>query len=105
MKALDDRYRGASDVTLIGIHTPELRQEYDGSNVRHAIQRLGIGFPVAQDNDYVGWRAFGNRYWPALYLVDRRGRVRAVHAGELHVGTAAWDEWIRSIERLRRERA
>ncbi|MFN8422818.1 MAG: hypothetical protein U0470_05260 [Anaerolineae bacterium] len=48
------------------------------------------------------WRSYDNRYWPALYLVDKDGVIRDHHAGELHVGTRAWSRWIARIEALRR---
>ncbi len=51
-------------------------------NVQAAIKRLGIAYPVAQDNDMATWNAWGNQYWPAKYLIDARGRVRYVHFGE-----------------------
>ena len=44
-----------------------------------------------------------NRYWPALYLIDPQGRLRAHHAGELHQGRPAWDELVNGIEALRVE--
>jgi hypothetical protein len=46
------------------------------------VKRFGIGYPVAQDNDYKTWNAFGNRYWPALYLIDQDGRIVYQHFGE-----------------------
>jgi thiol-disulfide isomerase/thioredoxin len=104
MKRLETAYRGTRDVVIIGVHTPELDSERDLGNVRRAVHRLGLGFPVATDNQYVAWNAFHNEYWPALYLMDRRGAVRWTHAGELHEGTPAWDELGRAIARLRGER-
>ena len=43
---------------------------------------MRIEYPVAIDNDYAIWRAFNNQYWPALYFIDARGRVRQHHFGE-----------------------
>ena len=51
-------------------------------NVRRAVQQMKIDYPIAIDNDYSIWRAFNNRYWPALYFIDARGRVRQHHFGE-----------------------
>jgi len=104
MKRLEQEYRGASDVAIVGIHTPELEHERDAGNVRRAVERLGLGYPVARDNELRAWHAFDNRYWPALYVLDRNDRVRSTHVGELHVGTPAWSELHRTIERLRTER-
>jgi thiol-disulfide isomerase/thioredoxin len=67
---------------IVGIHTPEFAFEHVPSNVSAATKRLGVTWPVALDNDYGTWTAFGNQYWPAEYLLDKRGRVRNVHFGE-----------------------
>ncbi len=97
------RARLAADVAVVGIHTPELDHERDSGNVRRAIAREKITFPVAQDNAYTAWREFDNHYWPALYVLDREGRVRHTHVGELHVGTPRWDQLWKVIEALRAE--
>ena len=52
------------------------------------VKRLGITYPVMIDGDYSYWNAFGNQYWPAFYLIDRNGRVRAQAIGEMRVGEA-----------------
>jgi len=67
---------------VIGVHTPEFPFEHDLGNVRRAVQRFGIEYPVVIDNDYAIWHAFKNEYWPALYLVDARGRIRHHQFGE-----------------------
>lgn len=67
---------------VIGVHTPEFAYEGLPGNVRKAIARLDITWPVVQDNQYRIWNAWGNRFWPALYLVDRQGRVVYRHYGE-----------------------
>ena len=67
---------------MIGVHTPEFAFEKNLENVRRAVQQLKIDYPIAIDNDYAIWRAFNNRYWPALYFVDARGRLRHHHFGE-----------------------
>ena len=51
-------------------------------NVRAAVKRLGVRYPVALDNDFATWRAYSNQYWPAKYLIDRDGRLRFHHFGE-----------------------
>ena len=93
------------DVVVIGVHTPELDRERDPANVAAAVKRLDLRFPVALDNDYAIWRAFGNQYWPALYLIDKRGQIRTTHVGELHEGTVTWTALRDLIDRLRREPA
>lgn len=104
MNRLQQRLAGG-DVVVIGVHTPELDRERDPRQVEEAIRRLQIRFPVALDNDYATWRAYGNHYWPALYVVDKRGVIRHVHVGELHEGTTAWKSLLDLVERLRREPA
>ena len=68
--------------TLISIHTPEFSHEKVVNNVRNAVERLGLPYPVAIDNDFKIWRSFGNRAWPTLYLIDRQGDVRLAKVGE-----------------------
>ncbi len=69
-------------LTVIGVHTPEFAFEKNLDNVRRAVQQMKIDYPIAVDNEYAIWRAFNNRYWPALYFIDARGRVRRHHFGE-----------------------
>jgi len=67
---------------IVGVHTPEYAFEHEAKNVQAGIENLGIKYPVVQDNDYAIWRAYSNRYWPAHYLIDSEGKLRAVHYGE-----------------------
>ena len=85
MHAAAARYRSRG-LTIIGVHTPELPQEYRYEAVRAAVSRLAIDYPVMVDADYSYWRALDNHYWPAFYLYDAAGRLVATHIGELHVG-------------------
>ena len=81
LKAWDMRYR-SKGLVILGVHTPEFSFEHDLGNVRSAVKRLGIRYPVALDNAYGTWKAYGNNYWPADYLIDQDGHVRDVHFGE-----------------------
>jgi len=81
VKAWYMRYR-AQGFTIIGVHTPELDIERDIRNVRAAVAREGVTFPVAFDPTYATWNAYGNHYWPAFYFVDRVGHVRHAQFGE-----------------------
>jgi cytochrome c biogenesis protein CcdA/thiol-disulfide isomerase/thioredoxin len=81
LKAWDERYRKAG-LAIVGVHTPEFAFEHKAANVSAAIDRLGVKYPVVQDNDYGIWNAYANQYWPAEYLIDRRGHVRRAHFGE-----------------------
>jgi cytochrome c biogenesis protein CcdA/thiol-disulfide isomerase/thioredoxin len=67
---------------VVGVHTPEFEFEHDTGNVAAAISRFGITYPVAQDNEYGTWGAYGNEYWPADYLIDSSGVIRSTHYGE-----------------------
>jgi cytochrome c biogenesis protein CcdA/thiol-disulfide isomerase/thioredoxin len=69
-------------LVIVGVHTPEFAFESVPSNVRGAVKRLGVRYPVALDNNYGTWTAYGNQYWPAEYLIDRSGHVRHAHFGE-----------------------
>jgi hypothetical protein len=69
-------------LVVLGIHTPEFSVEEDVENVRLALGQMRVRHPVALDNDYAIWEAFGNQYWPALYLVDAEGRMRHHWFGE-----------------------
>ena len=81
VKALDAKYRDQG-LVVVGVHTPELDAERDTGNLLAAVKRLGITYPVAQDNDYATWNAWHNQYWPAQYVIDRAGRVVYTHIGE-----------------------
>ncbi|MBA8681771.1 redoxin family protein [Stenotrophomonas tumulicola] len=72
----------AGGLVVVGVHTPEFAHEGLASNVQDAVTRLGITYPVVQDNQYRIWNAWGNRFWPALYLIDRKGQVVYRHYGE-----------------------
>jgi hypothetical protein len=69
-------------LVVIGVHTPEFGFEKNIDNVRRSVRQMQIEYPIAIDNDYAIWRAFKNQYWPALYFIDARGRVRQHHFGE-----------------------
>ena len=80
-KAWERKYRDKG-LVVIGVHAPEFDFEKQLVNARWGAEYFGVGYPVAVDNDFAIWRAFGNGYWPALYLIDGRGRVRYRHFGE-----------------------
>ncbi len=94
VKQWADRYR-KDGLVVIGVHTPEYPFERVAANVRRQVEKLGITYPVAIDNDYAIWRQFANQYWPAHYLIDARGQVRYSHFGE---GAYATQEKV--IEKL-----
>jgi len=69
-------------LVAIGNHYPEFDYEADLNNLKDAVQRLDVPYPVAQDNDGATWSAFRTRAWPSLYLIDKRGNLRYTHIGE-----------------------
>ena len=69
-------------LVVIGVHTPEYPHERVIDNVRKSVEQLDLNYPIAIDNDYAIWRAFGNQYWPAHYLIDAQGQIRYTHFGE-----------------------
>jgi thiol-disulfide isomerase/thioredoxin len=76
-----EKYRG-DGLVVLGVHTPEFEVEQDVANVRRAADEMRIEYPIAVDNDYRVWRAFGNSYWPALYFGDAEGQIRHHRFGE-----------------------
>jgi len=81
VRAWSEKYKDQG-LVVIGVHSPEFAFEKDIDNVKSAIKRFEIGFPVAIDNDFSIWRAFRNSYWPALYFIDAQGRIRHHRFGE-----------------------
>jgi cytochrome c biogenesis protein CcdA/thiol-disulfide isomerase/thioredoxin len=81
IKRWHDKYKDQG-LVVVGVHTPEFAFERETPNLQAAIRRLGVTWPVAQDNRFRTWTAWRNQYWPAVYLVDREGRVVFRHAGE-----------------------
>jgi thiol-disulfide isomerase/thioredoxin len=81
VRAWAEKYKDCGFV-VIGVHSPEFAFEKDIENVRRAVVDLRVEYPVAIDSDHAIWRAFNNKYWPALYVVDAQGRIRHHHFGE-----------------------
>lgn len=69
-------------LVIVGVHAPEFEFEKERDNVVDAMERYGIHYPVAQDNEMSTWRAWENRYWPAKFLIDTNGDVRYHRFGE-----------------------
>lgn len=76
-----DRYDSAG-LTVVGVHSPEFFWEKPLDNVKKATIRLGIKFPVVQDNGFDIWNRYAVRAWPTIVLVDKRGIIRYTHIGE-----------------------
>jgi thiol-disulfide isomerase/thioredoxin len=80
---------------VVGVHTPEFSFEHDRDLVQRAVYERSIDYPVAVDNAHEVWDAFNNRYWPALYFVDRDGIIVDQHFGE-----GRYEQSERLIQRL-----
>lgn len=84
-----------SGLQVIGVHAPEYAFEKVAENVEAGTKKLGITYPVALDSDLVTWTNFDNHYWPAHYLSDASGTVRAIRFGE--GGEGATENQIRTL--------
>ena len=75
------------DFTVVGVHTPDRAFERFVQNVERAVrEEQRLEYPVGLDDDFVAWNAYGNRYWPAMYLIDRSGQIRYTQIGERNYG-------------------
>jgi cytochrome c biogenesis protein CcdA/thiol-disulfide isomerase/thioredoxin len=81
VRAWADKYKNQG-LVVIGVHAPEFAFEKNIGNVKQAVAKLKIDYPVAVDNDYAIWRAFSNEYWPADYFIDAKGQIRHHFFGE-----------------------
>ena len=76
----DDQFK------LISIHFPEFGYQRDNARIAAEVERLGVNYPVAIDNDKLIWDAYKNRGWPAFYGIDRSGEIRYQHIGKNDFG-------------------
>jgi thiol-disulfide isomerase/thioredoxin len=82
-------------LVIVGVHAPEFEFEKNIDNVKEAIKKFGIKYPVIQDNDKGTWNVYENRYWPRKYIVDNEGYIRYDHIGE--GGYAETEKVIQSL--------
>lgn len=82
LKAWYAKYKNQG-LEIVGVHTPEFESDKPLANVAASLKRDGVTWPVVQDNQNATWNAYQNSYWPAFYLIDRKGIIREVHAGEI----------------------
>ena len=71
-----------SGFVIVGLHAPEFSFEKNPANVKDAVKKAGLEYPIALDNDFATWNAYQNQYWPGSYLIDKEGKVRRYHGGE-----------------------
>lgn len=69
-------------LVVIGVHYPEFKHERDIDNLRAALDKYNVPYPVVVDNERIAWDAYENRFWPTFYLIDKRGDIRFVHIGD-----------------------
>lgn len=99
LKAWNEKYSDKG-LLVVGVHSPEFEFEKDLNNVKMAVEKYGLPYPVVLDNDHKTWNAFGNRYWPAEYLTDSFGHIRHTHFGE-----GEYEETEKVIQQLLDERS
>ena len=87
-------------LVVVGVHSPEFQFEKNYANVKDAVQRFGIKYPVILDSNHGTWNAYGNNYWPRYYLIDAQGYIRYNHVGE-----GDYNQIEKSIRSLVAERA
>jgi thiol-disulfide isomerase/thioredoxin len=102
MPYIDNWNQKYSDKGLVtvGVHSPEFQFEKNFTNVKNAVQKFGIKYPVILDSDHGTWNAYQNNYWPRFYLIDTQGNIRYDHIGE-----GSYDQIEKSIQSLVAERA
>lgn len=91
---------GPRGLVVIGVHSPEFGFEKKRASVEVEVQRHELRYPQYLDTDLVYWNALDNQYWPTTYLVDKCGRIRSRHIGEIHAGQKSGDEVEAAIEAL-----
>src|SRR3989344_2278837 len=98
LKNWDEKYRDKG-LVIVGVHTPEFNFEKKYENVLKAVNDYKLKYAVAQDNNYVTWNLYQNRYWPHKFLIDIDGYIRYDHIGE-----GAYEETEKMIQSLLKER-
>ena len=99
LRDVEERF-GPRGLVVLGVHSPEFERERDREAVVAKVREFGLKHPIMIDNDFSYWKALGNRYWPAFYLIDKQGRLRYRFAGETHAGDARARAFERAITEL-----
>jgi peptide-methionine (R)-S-oxide reductase len=81
VKSWHERY-ASKGLTIVGVHSPEMDDEYQIENVRREVKSLGIRYPVVTDNNYSTWKAYKVEAWPTIFILDKGGKIRWSHVGE-----------------------
>lgn len=98
LKSWNEEY-SEKGLVIVGVHTPEFEFEKDPKNVKDAVEKYGLKYPIAQDNDRRTWTAYKNNYWPRHYLIDSKGNIRYDHIGE-----GGYEETEKAIQDLLKEK-
>ncbi|HEV8058614.1 MAG TPA: redoxin domain-containing protein [Gemmataceae bacterium] len=101
-RAWTEKYKDNKDLLIVGIHTPEFDAEKDVDRIKAKAEKNHLTFAIAVDNKQANWQAWGNRYWPCVYLVDKAGNVRYHWEGEL--GDDGYKKVTRLIDELLAEK-
>jgi thiol-disulfide isomerase/thioredoxin len=97
-RAWQDKYKDEKNFLIVGIHTPEFDAEENVDRIKERMTKNRLTFAVAVDNDSANWKAWGNQYWPCVYLVDKTGNVRQRWEGEL--GAEGYKSMTDQIDKL-----
>jgi thiol-disulfide isomerase/thioredoxin len=98
-----DKYKDNKNLLIVGVHTPEFAAEKDVDRIKERMAKNKLTFAVAVDNDGATWKAWENRYWPCVYLVDKSGDIRDRWEGEL--GEEGYRKVTERIDQLLAEQA
>ena len=101
-RSWQEKYKDDKNLLIIGVHTPEFDAEKDVKQIKDRMAKNKLSFAVAVDNDQAVWKAWSNRYWPCVYLVDKTGNVRQRWEGEL--GEEGYKKMTRQIDELLAEK-
>lgn len=99
MRGWQDKFEPIG-LTIVGVHSPEFPWEKPFDKVKDATSRLGIRFPIVQDNDFTIWKRYGVWAWPTIVLIDKKGVIRYNHVGE-----GAYDKTEAMIKQLLAEKS
>ena len=102
-QAWSEKYKDNKNWLMVGVHTPEFAAEKDVARIKDQLTKHKLTFPVAVDNEVANWKAWGNRFWPCIYLVDQAGNVRSRWDGEL--GDQGYQKVTGQIDELLAEHA
>jgi len=94
-----ERLKDNEDFVMIGMHTPEFAYEKDPDNVREAVLKYDLKYPIALDSYNTTWKLYGNHYWPRQTIIDVQGRIRYAHIGE-----GDYQEMERKVSELLKEK-